>query len=172
MSSINGKFPSRRRVLQVFGGHGPQNQNHQREQNRPNPDGQNANAADGFVQNPVPRHNVVIDSGNFVPGAGANYYKTAQWEVEAAKPNANVRINAELHGSVPDGTTVVINVIHHLSQTQKNVYDTITGVINKGLVSASWQTKAKGGDWNKGFFTFMIIGGRASRESTNTLRLA
>ncbi|HSK72017.1 MAG TPA: hypothetical protein VK892_10010 [Pyrinomonadaceae bacterium] len=171
MSSINGKFPGTRRVMQVFGGHGAQNQNHQREQNQQNNQNAGFSTADSFTGSPVPQRNVFVDSGNFVPNAGANYYKTAQWAVETAKPNDNVKIIAELHGTVSDGTAVQINIIHNLSPTQKSVYETISGVINGGVVSATWQAKIKGPDSKQGFLTFMIFGGKASRESTNALRL-
>lgn len=167
MSSINGKFPPPKKVMPIFGGHGAQNQNHQKES------AQNPGGKTGFSQTDrfVPQKNAVIDSGSFVPNTGANFYKTAQWEKETASPNTNVKIIAELHGSAPDGTSVQINIIHNLSETQKSVYDSVSGVLTKGVVSASWQTKAKGTDWNKGNFTFLIIGGRASRESTNSLKL-
>jgi hypothetical protein len=168
MSSINGKFPAHKKVMPIFGGHGAQNQNHQKE------NGQNQNGQTGFsaADSFVPQKNAVIDSGSFVPNTSANFYKTAQWEKTAATPNINVKIIAELHGSAPDGTPVQINIIHNLSENQKSVYDSVSGVLNKGVVSASWQTKAKGTDWNKGNFTFLIIGGKASRESTNALKLA
>lgn len=165
MSSINGKLPAHKKVMPIFGGHGAQNQNHQKENNQ---NGQTGfNQTDSFV----PQKNAMIDSGSFVPNTGANFYKTAQWEKENASPNTNVKIIAELHGSAPDGTIVQINIIHNLSENQKSVYDSVSGVLTKGVVSASWQTKAKGTDWNKGNFTFLIIGGRASRESTNALKL-
>ncbi|MEZ5427309.1 MAG: hypothetical protein R2747_13650 [Pyrinomonadaceae bacterium] len=166
MSSINGKFP--KKVMPVFGGHGAQNQNHQRENNRNEQRGNGFDAADIFAPQ---KRNLVIDSGSFVPDMTSNYYRTAQWATETARPNTNVKIIAELSGSVPDGTRVQINIIHNPTPEQKNVYETIHGVIIGGVVSAGWQAKARGADWNQGDFTFLIIGGRASRMSTNALRL-
>lgn len=170
--SINGA--SNRKVQPVFAGFGAQNQNHQREQNQQNggqKKGDGFDSADKFIERvPVPVHNVTINPISNSPTTGGGvYYKTAKWETEKSSRSRNVKIIAELHGSAADGT-VKVHVIHEL-KGQKTRIESVDGFLNKGVVSASWQTKDKVPNWNEGVYKFIVAGGGATGESSNDLVL-
>ena len=163
-----------RRVPQVFGSFGSQNQNHQREQNQPGggqqKKGDGFDSADKFIERVnVPVHNVAINPINNSPTTGKNYYKVAKWETERASPSTNVKIIAELHGVAENGT-VKVHIIHDLNG-QKTRIESVDGSLTKGIVSASWQAKNRIPKWNEGVYKFIVAGGGAMGESSNNLVL-
>ena len=162
-----------RRVPQVFSAYGSQNQNHQREQSQQGGQqkkGDRFDSADKFIEKVnVPIHNVKINPINNSPTTGNNYYKVARWETEKASPSSNVKIVAELHGAVEDGT-VKVHIIHDLNG-QKTRIESVDGSLTKGVVSASWQAKNRIPKWNEGVYKFIVAGGGAIGDSTNDLVL-
>ncbi len=171
----NGKVPP------VFGSFGSQNQQHQRGQN-PQGGGQNGagqkggsggsgfDSADKFIEKTnVPVHNVKINPIDNSPAPGKIYYKAAKWGTGSASASDNVHISAELNGAPPDGS-VKIHIIHEIDG-QKTRIESIDGSLTKGVVSASWQAKNKGPNWNKGVYKFIVAGGGAIGESNNDLTL-
>lgn len=169
--SVNGV--NNQKVMPVFGSFGSQNQNHQKGQNQQSKGqqkGDGFDSADKFIDKVnVPVHHISINPINSSPAAGGTYYKTVKWETGTSPRNNNVKIVAELHGTTANGT-VRVHIIHDVKGAKTRI-ESLDGFLTNGVVSASWQTKARVPNWNQGVYKFIVTGGGATGESSNDLVL-
>lgn len=101
---------------------------------------------------------------------GKNTYIDACWKPNQATRNSPVTIYALLSNSAIN--TEVKVFIYQKINNQDIKIDELTGKMINGQVTIDWKAQnPNNDDWNKGYYFFMILGGNASKESTNKLTL-
>jgi hypothetical protein len=175
---MSNNINNNRRVMPVPQGRGAQGQMHQHRQQQQQRVPANS-GGDGFgtgnfdrssfeaPQTSVPVRGIGVDVVGGVP-VDANSYLIAEWETTSARVGENVRIRAKLNRGI-DGVARV--QVFHEHRGQQVWVESINGFINKGVVTANWIAKDNITDYDKGFYFFTIIGGRANAQSTNQLKL-
>lgn len=168
-------LPIKNRVIPVLPGRGSHNQSQEKnQQNQNNGGGRNAptggnQAGDVFEDAPKTKVPVHLNFDAVGGATAKRTFRVCEWSATRAGLNQDVRVNIAIDGQVPDGKAV-IQVIHRADGVEAWV-DSAEGYLQKGIVMASWKTKAKIKNWNVGDYIFIVIAGNANCRSSNSLKL-
>jgi len=162
-----------RRVMPIPTASKGQNQNHQRDQNAQQ---QNKGNGDNSGQSvfEVKKTSVPVPCvfGDYLGGDRfERKFKTARWEITTANLKTSVKINAVIDGDAPDGPATV-QVIHIADGKMPVLIESVSGFLDKGVITASWLTKDKVPNWREGVYRFWVIAGGAREISSNALKLS
>lgn len=169
-------LPIKNRVIPVLPGRESHNQSKEKGQQNPNENGGKSGGnqrggqfEDGFEDAPKTKVPVHLNFDAVGGATASRTFRVCEWTVTRAGLNTDVKVSVIIDGQVPDGKAT-LQVIHCANGVEAWV-DSADGHLKKGVVTASWRTKAKITNWNVGEYKFIIIAGGANCRSSNSLKL-